>query len=60
MADALRQNAIDKITPMNLQYLATSNSGCALHLAGGLREIVGKPQILQPIELIEMSLSIDA
>lgn len=60
MADALRQKAIDKIMPRNLQFLATSNSGCALHLAGGLRELAEKPQILQPIELIEMSLNIDS
>ncbi len=60
MADALRQRAIDKITPKNLQFLATSNSGCALHLAGGLREMAGKPKILQPIELIAMSLFKDS
>lgn len=56
MADALRQNAIDQIIPMDLEFLATSNSGCALHLASGLCARVGKPRILQPIELIEMSL----
>ncbi len=57
MADNLRQKALDKILPHNnLAFLSTSNSGCALHLASGMRKIAANVQTVHPIELVAMSL----
>ncbi len=56
LADALRDRAIECIQSVEPEFLATSNSGCALHLASGLREKSKKRRVVHPVELIEMSL----
>lgn len=45
----------DKISALNMsgpRYLATSNVGCAMHLASGLREAGSEIEVLHPVTLV--------
>lgn len=58
MADSLRREKLDAITASAPDVVVTSNIGCAMHLANGLRSRAGnKPEILHPITLLERQLS---
>lgn len=57
MADALGARAIAQVPLQELQYLATSNSGCALQLAGEIRKSGHPVRIVHPVELINASLN---
>ncbi|WP_260294369.1 (Fe-S)-binding protein [Sedimenticola hydrogenitrophicus] len=56
MSDALGARAIQQLPGQELQFLATSNSGCALQLARGLRQAGRKIRTVHPVELVEISL----
>ncbi|MCW8889085.1 MAG: heterodisulfide reductase-related iron-sulfur binding cluster [Sedimenticola sp.] len=57
LSDALRDKAMATFKPAELDFLATSNSGCALQLASGLRKTNKNLRVVHPIELIAMSMS---
>jgi len=57
MADALGSRAIQQIPLQQIQFLATSNSGCALQLARELRNTGQDIQTVHPVELINQSLN---
>jgi glycolate oxidase iron-sulfur subunit len=52
----LGARAIQQLPSQELQFLATSNSGCALQLASGLRQAGRKIRTVHPVELVEISL----
>ncbi len=52
IADELRQDKIDALRNSRAEILLTSNSGCALHLAAGIREAKLKIEVLHPVELL--------
>ena len=56
MANALRSTKIHHIEQGNADYLVSANIGCAIHLAGGLREIENPPEIVHPVVLIDRQL----
>ncbi len=51
-ACALRQPLLDQIQAGQVQYLLSSNIGCALHLAEGLNQIKQPIQVWHPVELL--------
>ncbi len=51
-ADALRDEKLAGIEPLDAQILVTSNIGCALHLAAGLREKNLSIEVMHPITLL--------
>lgn len=57
MADALGEQAIQQVPLQELQFLATSNSGCALQLASKIRKSGHAIRTVHPIELINTSLN---
>lgn len=57
MADALGARAIRQVPLQDLQFLATSNSGCALQLASEIRKSGHAIRTVHPIELINTSLN---
>jgi glycolate oxidase iron-sulfur subunit len=52
----LRQKTLDAIAGMEAEILVTSNIGCALHLAAGLREQGREIEVLHPITLLHKQL----
>jgi glycolate oxidase iron-sulfur subunit len=52
MANNLRSDKINAIQANNVATLATSNIGCSLHIANGLREANLKVEVLHPIQII--------
>lgn len=60
MADTLRQETLAETTRIRPDFLATSNTGCAMHLAAGLRQAGSKVQVLHPVELLARQLGIRA
>jgi glycolate oxidase iron-sulfur subunit len=53
MADAVRRRTLDAVWDKNPEILVTSNTGCALHIAAGLREDGLLVEVMHPIELID-------
>ena len=53
MADALRRQTLDAVWGSNPEILVTSNTGCALHMAAGLREDGLLVEVVHPIELLD-------
>ena len=53
MADALRRRTLDAVWGSNPEILVTSNTGCALHMAAGLREDGLLVEVVHPIELLD-------
>jgi len=51
-ADALRDEKLASIEPLDARILVTSNIGCALHLAAGLREKNLSIEVMHPIMLL--------
>ena len=58
MADRLRQQTLDAIAATAPDILATSNTGCAMHLAAGLRQAGSPVQVLHPVELLARQLGL--
>ncbi len=56
MADALLEQIVKQIIPLNPDYLITTNIGCALHIQKGLTENHCKTRVLHPIVLIAQQL----
>ena len=55
-AEALRQPFLTQLQTSTVRYLLTTNTGCALHLAEGMRHH-GLPQpVLHPVELLAQNL----
>ncbi len=55
-ADALRQPLLDELIDSDVGVLATSNVGCAIHLAAGLAATRTSVEVLHPVELLERQL----
>ncbi len=58
MADLLRAAKIQQLKYVKPDILATSNIGCALHLAAGLREMGLDIKVVHPVVLIERQLQV--
>jgi len=56
MADALRDERIDQLERSGASLLLTSNIGCRLHLANGLRERGRSVEVVHPITLLARQL----
>jgi glycolate oxidase iron-sulfur subunit len=55
-ADALRRIKVDAIARLQPQLLLSNNIGCALHLAGGLKEQGIDVEVMHPVLLLARSL----
>ncbi len=51
-ADALRRDKIKGLVECQADILATSNTGCSLHLAAGIRAAGLEIEVLHPVELL--------
>ncbi len=58
MADALRQDKLAALQNSAAQLLVTSNIGCALHIAAGLREDGQEIAVIHPVTLLARQLQI--
>jgi glycolate oxidase iron-sulfur subunit len=56
MADALRADKLAAIRDAAPEYLVTSNIGCALFLAEGLRSSSPAIEVLHPVTLVARQL----
>jgi glycolate oxidase iron-sulfur subunit len=56
-ADALRRDKLDALQKSRTEILVTSNSGCALHLAAGIRDAGLNIEVLHPVELLARQLN---
>ncbi|MEO8766949.1 MAG: (Fe-S)-binding protein [Nitrosospira sp.] len=52
MARALQRDKIVTLAASGARYLATSNIGCAMHIASGLRETGSEIEVLHPVTLL--------
>jgi len=52
LATSLRQPKLEAIDQLQPDILVTSNIGCAMHLASGLRKAAVSPPILHPVSLL--------
>ena len=59
IADALREEKLDALAAGAPRYLLSSNRGCILHLAAGLRERGLEVEVLHPLELLARQLKED-
>lgn len=57
MADALRQPKLEAMSELRPRYVATTNIGCALHLAEGLGPTGAPTEVVHPVVLIERQLT---
>lgn len=53
MANSLRDDKLNLIQTQPFDFLATSNIGCALHFAAGLKEKQAEIEIVHPVVLID-------
>ncbi len=53
MADALRADKLKAIETSTTTLLVTTNTGCALHLAAGLRQRASAVEIVHPVVLLD-------
>jgi glycolate dehydrogenase iron-sulfur subunit len=51
-ADALREDKIIGLKSSQADILVTSNTGCSLHIAAGIREAGMEVEVLHPVELL--------
>jgi glycolate oxidase iron-sulfur subunit len=56
-ADTLREDKIEGVIEIQADLLVTSNTGCSLHLAAGIRESGMEAKVMHPVELIAQQLS---
>ena len=57
IADALRKGVLDSIDSTQPDILATSNIGCALHLAAGLKDLGRAIEVLHPVSVVARCLT---
>ena len=57
MAAAIRQPHIERLQTLGVRTLVSSNIGCALHLAAGLREAGLEIEVLHPVSLLARQLA---
>jgi glycolate oxidase iron-sulfur subunit len=57
LSSGLLESKIGFLKVLNVDYLVTSNTGCALHLAAGVREAGMSLEVLHPVELIARQLA---
>lgn len=55
-AARLREPTLRAVRALRPHFLVTSNFGCAVHLAAGLREDPQAPQVMHPVTLLERQL----
>jgi glycolate oxidase iron-sulfur subunit len=60
MAKVLLHDKIIAINASGARYLATSNVGCAMHLASALREGGSEIEVLHPVTLIARQMNINS
>ena len=60
MAKVLLHDKITAINTSGARYLATSNVGCAMHLASALREGRSEVEVLHPVTLIARQMNINS
>lgn len=53
MSDKLRDIAINQLMEIKPEIIATSNTGCALHLGSGIRQASLAIEVVHPIQLID-------
>lgn len=56
MADQLRHSILEQIGQNDCDILVTTNTGCALHLAAGMRFECAKIEVMHPLQLIVQQL----
>jgi glycolate oxidase iron-sulfur subunit len=59
IAEPLRDEQLDQVDALDADLLLTSNIGCRLHLADGLRARGGRIEVLHPITLLARQLKTD-
>jgi len=59
MAEALLADKTDAIKASGARFLVTSNFGCAMHMAGGLREAGVEIEVVHPITLLARQMGFD-
>ena len=52
LANELREKTLNSLSDPQPNWLATSNSGCAMHLRAGLRQTDANTKLTHPIEVI--------
>jgi glycolate oxidase iron-sulfur subunit len=57
LSSGLLAGKIGFLQGLEADYLVTSNTGCALHLAAGVREAGLDLEVLHPVELIARQLA---
>jgi glycolate oxidase iron-sulfur subunit len=60
MAKVLLHDKITAINASGARYLATSNVGCAMHLASALREGESEIEVLHPVTLLARQMNINS
>ncbi len=58
MSQQLRQDKLDDLAQLHAEILLSSNIGCAMHLAAGLREQGSAMEVIHPISLLARQLII--
>ncbi len=56
ISQQLRQDKLDSLSESQAHILVSSNVGCAMHLAAGLREQVQEIEVIHPISLLARQL----
>jgi len=56
IADELRDNKLRQLDTMRPDILVSSNIGCALHIAAGIREVGLKIEVIHPVTLLARQL----
>jgi glycolate oxidase iron-sulfur subunit len=57
MSAALLTPKIDQLRELGVDFLVTTNTGCALHLAAGVREAGLGLEVIHPVELIDRQIA---
>lgn len=58
MSKTLLQDKLTALSESGAHYLATSNVGCAMHIASGLRKAGSEMEVLHPVTLIARQMGI--
>lgn len=57
MADRLKQDKLDAVQAIQPDILVSSNIGCALHIAAGLRQSRRKLEVVHPVSILARQLA---
>ncbi|MBI2779647.1 MAG: (Fe-S)-binding protein [Gammaproteobacteria bacterium] len=58
LADSLRNDKLEALKAAGAEILVSSNLGCALHLAAGLRESGTDVEVIHPVTLLERQMRV--